>query len=95
MAAGGYPDNYVSGHPINGLAAAEAHGALVFHAGTTQADGHIVTAGGRVLAVTGQGATLAAAAGQAYAGVACIEFDRAQYRKDIGKRIGNSHDRRG
>ncbi|HMN28397.1 MAG TPA: phosphoribosylamine--glycine ligase [Caldilineaceae bacterium] len=86
MAAGGYPDHYTSGHPIHGLAKAEAQGALVFPAGTTHSNGQLVTSGGRVLTGTGLGATLHAAAEQAYAAVACIEFAQAHYRKDIGKR---------
>jgi phosphoribosylamine--glycine ligase len=56
----------------------------VFHAGTKQADGQLVTSGGRVLGVTGIGATLQEALYHAYNGVKCIYFEGAQYRKDIG-----------
>jgi phosphoribosylamine--glycine ligase len=84
MAAGGYPGPYAGGDSIVGLADAEAAGCLVFHAGTAATEtGQVVTAGGRVLAVTGVASTLAAAAAQAYAGVAQISFAGAHYRRDI------------
>jgi phosphoribosylamine--glycine ligase len=61
-------------------------GCVVFHAGTERrADGAVVTAGGRVLTVTGLGDDVAAAAAQAYAGVARLSFDGAQWRTDIGR----------
>jgi phosphoribosylamine---glycine ligase len=87
MAAGGYPDDYVTGQPIHGLKAAEAAGCIVFHAGTRAIDQAIVTAGGRVLSVTAVEETIAAAAEQAYAGVQQIEFASAHYRRDIGQGI--------
>jgi phosphoribosylamine--glycine ligase/phosphoribosylformylglycinamidine cyclo-ligase len=60
---------------------------IVFHAGTTQgADGRLVTSGGRVLTVTGVGATLQEALKKAYAGVACVSFEGMFYRKDIAHR---------
>lgn len=86
MASGGYPSpDYKKGLPINGIDNAEIlPGVVVFHAGTKQADGQLVTSGGRVLGVTGIGATLQEALDHAYNGVECIHFDGAYYRKDIG-----------
>jgi phosphoribosylamine---glycine ligase len=88
MASGGYPDRYVTGAAIDGVAAADAlEGVQVFHAGTAVVDGALVTAGGRVLAVTGLGAGLEAARAVAYRGVAHITFDGAQHRSDIGRSV--------
>lgn len=86
MASGGYPSpDYKKGFPITGIDNAEIlPGVVVFHAGTKQADGQLVTSGGRVLGVTGIGATLQEALDHAYNGVECIHFEGAQYRKDIG-----------
>jgi phosphoribosylamine--glycine ligase len=87
MASGGYPGTYRKGLPISGLdAAAKVTDAVVFHAGTALADGHVVTAGGRVLAVTATGANLRAAVARAYEAVRCIDFAGAHYRKDIAQR---------
>ncbi len=84
MASGGYPGTYEKGKPIDGLAdAAAVPGAVVFHAGTTLADDAVVTAGGRVLAVTGLGATLADAVHTAYAAVDRISFAGCWSRTDI------------
>ena len=85
-ASEGYPGSYPKGRPI---AAADAAGALpgvtLFHAGTRRADdGQLVTAGGRVLAVTGVGADLRAALARAYAGIEQIHFAGIHYRRDIG-----------
>jgi len=86
VASGGYPGAYEKGKPISGLAAAAEKGAMVFHCGTKCADGEVLTAGGRVLSVTGLGATLREAVDRAYAGVGEISFQRAYYRKDIAHR---------
>jgi len=86
MAAPGYPEAYDTGVLIAGTEAAAATGCLVFHAGTKIVDGRLVTAGGRVLAVTGLGTTLADAARLAYHGVETVEFNGAHYRKDIALR---------
>jgi phosphoribosylamine---glycine ligase len=88
VASGGYPDHYETGRPITGLAEAAAlDGVEVYHAGTTlRDDGAVVTSGGRVLTVVGNGVDYKAAIANAYAGVACIKFDGASYRSDIGKR---------
>lgn len=84
MAAEGYPGAYPSGHPIRGLdEAAAMPGVQVFHAGTRAADGLVLTAGGRVLAVTGTADTLPQAKLQAYSGVRAIRWIGGWCRKDI------------
>jgi phosphoribosylamine--glycine ligase len=86
-AAQGYPGEYETGKPISGLdRAAQCEGCLVFHAGTRDADGQIVTAGGRVLGVTGVGPNLPEAARRAYAGMELISFEGMHYRRDIARR---------
>jgi len=86
MAAGGYPGPYAGGAPIRGLAAAEALGCTVFHAGTALENGEVVTAGGRVLSVTGIAPTLPEAIARAYAGIGEIHFEGAHHRTDIARR---------
>ncbi|MBS3886299.1 MAG: phosphoribosylamine--glycine ligase [Dethiobacter sp.] len=87
MAAGGYPGHYEKGEIIAGLAhAAQLTDVYVFHAGTAQKDGKIVTAGGRVLGVTGWGSSLTEALQKAYGAVEKISFPGAHYRKDIGSK---------
>ncbi len=87
LASGGYPGSYRKGLPISGLdQAAAVDNAIVFHAGTALKDGQIVTAGGRVLAVTALGADLRAAVGRAYEAAAKIHFDGVHYRTDIAHR---------
>ncbi|HEY2430833.1 MAG TPA: phosphoribosylglycinamide synthetase C domain-containing protein, partial [Acidimicrobiales bacterium] len=84
MAAGGYPAAPCPGAPISGVAAASSlPGVDVYHAGTAEHGTDLVVAGGRVLAVTGRGPDIPSARSAAYAGVACIEFDGAQFRTDI------------
>jgi len=84
MASGGYPGNYQKGKVITGLdAAARLKDVMVFHAGTAEKDGQIVTAGGRVLGVTALGDTIAQAKAKAYEAVALISFEGAYCRKDI------------
>jgi phosphoribosylamine--glycine ligase len=84
MASEGYPGAYAKGRPIRGLEqAAGVPDVKVFHAGTTLKDGQVVTNGGRVLGVTGMGASIAAAKLQAYTAVKCIRWDGAWCRKDI------------
>ena len=85
MAAAGYPAAPRAGDAIDGLPA-EAADALVFHAGTREADGRLVTAGGRVLCVTALGDSVALAQRRAYQVLAGIRFDGMQYRRDIGHR---------
>ena len=86
MAAAGYPGTYRRGCPITGIEAAEATGALVFHAGTDRQDGQLVTAGGRILGVTATGNTIQAAAANAYRAVDCIQWQGCQFRCDIAHR---------
>lgn len=84
MASEGYPGDYVKGHPIRGLnEAAQLPDVKVFHAGTREVDGEIVTSGGRVLGVTAVADTVAGAKLQAYRAVKCIRWKGAWCRKDI------------
>jgi phosphoribosylamine--glycine ligase len=86
LASAGYPDAaFATGAPINGESDVDGN-ALVFHAGTRLNDGQVVTAGGRVLTVVGQGPTLAAARAHAYANAERIHFAGAYFRRDIGAR---------
>lgn len=86
LASPGYPGTYPTGLPITGLDALGADpDLLVFHAGTAQKNGQVVTAGGRVLAISGRGRDLRAALARAYAGVEQVHFDGMHYRKDIGR----------
>lgn len=85
MAAPGYPGTPATGKPIGGIAAAEAAGTTVFHAGTRSTDAGVVTAGGRVLAVTARGATVTTAQAAAYRGVDALDFP-GFCRRDIGWR---------
>ncbi|MGH9723164.1 MAG: phosphoribosylglycinamide synthetase C domain-containing protein, partial [Bryobacteraceae bacterium] len=84
LASEGYPGSYPTGLPICGIDAAEATGAVVFHAGTRIDSGRIVTGGGRVLGVTASGSDLEDAISRAYSAAAQIKFDGMHYRKDIG-----------
>ncbi len=84
MASAGYPAGPRTGDLVSGIAAAEALPAVeVDQAGTARGAHGLLTAGGRVLAVTATGASIAAARASAYAGVERIHFDGAQYRTDI------------
>jgi len=85
-ASGGYPGKYASGKPIHGLPAEAGDNVVVFHSGTAAKDGQIVTAGGRVLAITSMASDLRAALDLAYAQLAKISFDGMQFRRDIGHR---------
>jgi phosphoribosylamine--glycine ligase len=83
----GYPGGYKTGLPITGLgAAAHVPGAVVFHAGTAQVGGQLVTAGGRVLGVSARGEGLEQALARAYQAMAEISFEGMYYRRDIGHR---------
>ncbi len=84
LASDGYPGAYAKGRVISGLAAAETATSTVFHAGTAFADDAIVTAGGRVLGITGWGADFETALNTAYAAVDAVQFEGAQHRQDIG-----------
>ena len=82
LVSGGYPEAYEKGKVITGTE--EVEDALVFHAGTTLKDGEVVTAGGRVMAVTSLDADFRAALKNSYKNVEKIKFDKMNYRKDIG-----------
>ncbi|MBM4126583.1 MAG: phosphoribosylamine--glycine ligase [Nitrospira sp.] len=86
MTSGGYPGAYQQGFPILGLPVQEDRQAMIFHAGTAMKDGIVVTAGGRVLGITGRGVTLHEAQAQAYQTVAGIGFQDCHYRRDIAHR---------
>lgn len=88
LASEGYPKSYPKGRSITGIAEAEAlDGVQVFHAGTaTDANGTLVTAGGRVLNVTAAAGDLRSAVAHAYEAIKHIHFDGAQHRKDIAHR---------
>ncbi|MBK1718058.1 phosphoribosylamine--glycine ligase [Thiocystis violacea] len=86
MAAGGYPDDYATGHAISGLENVPADEAKVFHAGTTRAGERILTSGGRVLCVTALGERVSDAQRLAYQAVDRLRWDGCFHRRDIGHR---------
>ena len=87
LASGGYPKKYETGFPIEGLDEDGGYpGVIVYHAGTKKQDGKFLTAGGRVLGVTGLGENLPQALEKAYGAVKQITFEKAHYRTDIGKK---------
>ena len=87
MASGGYPEKYETGKAISGLDEnGQSDKAYIYHAGTKLEDGKFLTAGGRVLGVTAVGDDLRSALDKAYSAVDTISFEKAHYRKDIGKR---------
>ena len=86
LAAGGYPGDYNKGDVISGLPTVEVEGQKVFHAGTTDKDGNVVTNGGRVLCATALGNTVSEAQQRAYELTKQIQWDGVFYRNDIGYR---------
>ena len=83
LASGGYPGHYEKGKLLTGLN--QAGQALIFHAGTRSVDGEqVITNGGRVLAITGQGPDIESARKKAYEAIRSISFEGMQFRKDIG-----------
>ncbi|HET9724807.1 MAG TPA: phosphoribosylamine--glycine ligase [Actinomycetota bacterium] len=85
-ASGGYPGPYPTGIEISGLdEAAAIEDAVVFHAGTAERQGRVVTSGGRVLAVSGRGDTIGEARATAYEALSCIAFEGMQHRRDIAQ----------
>ncbi|HVM72749.1 MAG TPA: phosphoribosylamine--glycine ligase [Anaerolineales bacterium] len=86
LASAGYPGQYSGGFPVSGLEPVKTD-AIIFHSGTKIADGQIVTAGGRVLCVTGLGSDIPQALQAAYAQIDPIQFEGMQYRRDIGWRV--------
>jgi phosphoribosylamine---glycine ligase len=85
LAGGSYPEHGDSGTRIEGVVAAEAEGALVFHAGTALRDGDLMTNGGRILNVTALGASIAEARELAYRAAGRISFPGVRYRRDIAE----------
>jgi phosphoribosylamine--glycine ligase len=86
LASGGYPESASKGDEISGLRAVDSIEVELLHAGTAERDGRIVTAGGRVLNVTGIGSTPAEARERAYRIAERIQFDGKQMRRDIAER---------
>ncbi|EKO3953593.1 phosphoribosylamine--glycine ligase [Vibrio fluvialis] len=86
LAAGGYPGDYAKGDIISGLPTTEVEGQKVFHAGTTDKDGHVVTNGGRVLCATALGNTVSEAQQRAYELAKQISWNGMFHRNDIGYR---------
>lgn len=82
LASGGYPESYEKGKQITGLDTVE--NSIIFHAGTREENGKILTNGGRVLNIVASGRDLKSAIDNTYAQVKKIQFDKAYYRSDIG-----------
>jgi phosphoribosylamine---glycine ligase len=89
LASRGYPESSSKGDPIRGLDSIDSLDVEVLHAGTAERDGEIVTAGGRVLNVTGIGETPGQARDRAYEAADRIEFDGKQMRRDIAARAAD------
>src|SRR5437764_304652 len=91
LASAGYPGTYETGKAISGLnEVAKLEDVQVFHAGTKIVADQVVTAGGRVLAVTALGSTIAAARDRAYAAASRIRFEGCHYRRDIALSAASS-----
>jgi phosphoribosylamine--glycine ligase len=88
-ASAGYPESSSKGDVISGAGDVDADGVELLHAGTAEVDGELVTAGGRVLSVTGLGVDARAAREHAYAGIDAVEFEGKQVRRDIAERAVN------
>jgi phosphoribosylamine--glycine ligase len=87
VASGGYPGSYAKGKRIDLSGVPEGEDVVVYHAGTARnAEGELVTSGGRVLAVTAVADTFAEAADRSREAAAAVRFEGAQYRRDIGWR---------
>ncbi len=91
MTSGGYPGAYQAGRVIHGLPTTTDATAVVFHAGTARTGTEVVTAGGRVLGITGRGKTLADAQAEAYRVTRSISFEGSHYRRDIAHRAFARH----
>lgn len=87
MVAGGYPEAYEKGHPVSGLSGEETEDTYIFHAGTAEKDGQLVTNGGRVLAITGLGDSLKEALEKSYQQAEKIDWKDRYYRRDIGQDV--------
>ena len=93
LASGGYPKSYRKGLEIDGINKAKALGSVIFHAGTTQRDGKLLTSGGRVLGVVSLDKNIRAAVDKTYKAVGVINFDGMHFRHDIAARAINRADR--
>lgn len=82
LVSGGYPQAYVKGYPIEGLD--EVEGSIVFHSGTATKDGKVVTAGGRVIAVSSYGKDKEEALAKSFTEARKIRFTNSYFRRDIG-----------
>ena len=91
MASGGYPGTYQTGRAIHGLPTTTDATTVVFHAGTARTGSEVMTAGGRVLGITGRGKTLSDAQVEAYRVTRSISFEGAHYRTDIAHRAFARH----
>lgn len=83
LVSGGYPQEYVKGYPITGIK--DVEGSIVFHAGTATKDGQVVTAGGRVIAVSSYGKNKEEALQKSFAEAQKIQFTDKYFRADIGQ----------
>ncbi|MFQ7114268.1 phosphoribosylamine--glycine ligase [Hallella bergensis] len=83
LVSGGYPGNYTKGYPISGIDSVE--GSIVFHSGTAEKDGQVVTNGGRVIAVSSYGANKEEALQKSFTEAQKINFTGKYFRKDIGQ----------
>lgn len=83
LVSGGYPEAYENGKKISGFENVTA-ASMVFHAGTKHSEGDVVTAGGRVLAITSYGNSVEEATKKSYQNIAKLHFDKMYFRKDIG-----------
>jgi phosphoribosylamine--glycine ligase len=94
VASGGYPGRYDTGLEVSGLEdAAAVDGALVFHAGTAERQGRVVTSGGRVLSVGALGDDLAEARARAYEACSRLWFEGMHHRTDIAARAAEEETR--
>lgn len=87
MVAGGYPDSYEKGDEISGLPQQMENDTFVFHAGTREQDGKVLTNGGRVLAVTGLADSLKEALDKSYSQLKKISWKNSYFRRDIGQDV--------